>query len=90
MDQEKTFLYFDTRHFIYKGGERVQPKLFQISIALRIKSDAIWRGARVLVGGQIKMLAIHQQRFFQLRQQQHPSHRRVRRGRQQPVIPSRV
>ena len=75
---------FDSVDVINRCCERVQPEFLQVSVPVRIHR------ARILVHRQIIAAAVDNQRLFELRQQQEPADRRLRRRSQQAMVPARI
>ena len=84
VNHEEALLDFDALNIVDEGRERIEPEFLEIAVPLRMYR------AGILVGREIVTVAVDQQSFFELRKENHATHRRLRRCGQQAVISARV
>src|SRR6266852_2454275 len=84
VNHENSFLDHDALDVISEDGEGIEAKMCQITKALGMDH------ARIAVGGQLKRLAVNQQRLFQFGKENFAPHGRLGGGHQQSVIAAGV
>src|SRR5689334_12231913 len=84
VNHKEALFDFDALDVIDEGRERIEPEFLEIAMSLRMYR------AGILVGREIVKVAVDQQSFFELRKENHATHRRLRRCGQQAVIAARV
>ena len=84
VDHEDRLLDHDAFDFISENGKRIEAEVREIAKALGMDN------AGIAVAGEVKRLAVNQQRLFQLGQEHFPADRRLGGGDQQAMIAARV
>src|ERR1051325_2226148 len=68
VNHEEALLNFDALNIVDEGRERIEPEFLEIAVPLRMYR------AGILVGREIVRVAVNQQSFFELRNENHATH----------------